>query len=149
LVDDGLSDLRLAQETLEETRRLEQVRVDDLQRDDAADFESGRLADDLGAPHLAHAARAEFGVEAVGAEGHPRHEGREYRRRRTPQLVRESVRNACHVPAVGSDTTLTWCSESFGCSRSLSLMSPSSSSSFPATRSTRYSVWGWRCCRPA
>ena len=58
---DRLPDLRLAQEALEEARRLQEVGMDDLQGDAAAVVQTGGLALDLGEVDLPHAARAKFG----------------------------------------------------------------------------------------
>ena len=68
LVLDILPDLGLAQEPLEETLRLEQMRVDDLERDGSAGFHAGDGLGGRGAVDLAHAARAELGDDLVGSE---------------------------------------------------------------------------------
>ncbi len=57
--------LRLPHEPLEEPRRGQQVRVDDLQRDLGARLETGCVAGDLGGVDRSHPARAQLGEKTV------------------------------------------------------------------------------------
>ena len=60
--------LRLAQESLEETGRIQQVGMDDLQRDAAARGDTWLRARDLGQIDRPHAPGAELGDDPVRAE---------------------------------------------------------------------------------
>ena len=68
VVLDLSADPGLAEEPLEEARRLEQVRVDHLQRDGRAGRQPGCLHHDLGTVDLAHAPGAELGEDLIAAE---------------------------------------------------------------------------------
>ena len=65
----GLPDLRLEQEALEEALRLEQVAMDDLQCDARTWSEAGDLAFHPGSVDGPHPARAEFKLNDVRTEG--------------------------------------------------------------------------------
>jgi hypothetical protein len=78
LVDDGLADLRFAQEPLEEAGRLEEMRMHDLQRDDGADVEPRRATFDARRIDPSHSACAEFAVESVRTERASYHARRSY-----------------------------------------------------------------------
>src|SRR6185295_3532157 len=61
----ALADLALAQEALEVALRAQEVRMDDLQRDDGPALEVLHDPDDFGAVDRAHAGRPDFVERAV------------------------------------------------------------------------------------
>jgi len=72
-VMDALADFPLLQEPLEESRRRQQVRVDDLERDALADSEQRCRLDDFGEIDRSHPARAELGFDAIRSDSASNH----------------------------------------------------------------------------